>query len=90
MVDLEAEAGLIIAPTYDALGWLAERLIRTKADVITVKNLDILLVNVLRKWKMKGDKRGTTLWAKGYLSFEDWEVQEWDDDYVGGIEHLNN
>ena len=56
MVDLEAEAGLIIAPMYDALGWLVERLIRTKADVITVKNLDILLVNVLRKWKMKGDK----------------------------------
>ena len=21
---------------------------------------------------------------------DDWEIQEWDDDYVGGIEHLNN
>ena len=70
MVDSEAEAGLIIAPMYDTLGWLVERLIRTKADAITVKNLDILLLNVLRRWKMEGDKRGTTLWAKGYLSLK--------------------
>ena len=61
MVDSEAEAGLITAQMYDALGWLVELLIRIKADVITVKKLDILLVNVLRKLKMKGDKRGTTL-----------------------------
>ena len=28
--------------------------------------------------------------SQGASQFEDWEVQEWDDDYVGGIEHLNN
>ena len=70
MVDLEAEAGLITALTYDALGWLVELLIRIKADVITARNLDILLVIVLRKLKRKGDERGTTLWAKEYLSLK--------------------
>ena len=70
MVDSEAEAGLITALMYDALGWLVELLIRIKADVITARKLDILLVNVLRKLKMKGDKRGTTLWAKEYLSLK--------------------
>ena len=44
MVDLEAEAGLMIALMYDALGWLVELLIRIKADVITARKLDILLV----------------------------------------------
>ena len=28
--------------------------------------------------------------GQGTSQFEDWEIQEWDDDYVGGIEHLNN
>ena len=70
MVDLEAEAGLITALMYDALGWLVELLIRIKANVITAKKLDILLVNVLRKLKMKGDKPGITLWAKEYLSLK--------------------
>ena len=28
--------------------------------------------------------------GQGISQFEDWEVQDWDDDYVGGIEHLNN
>ena len=70
MVDSEAEAGLITALTYDALGWLVELSIRIKADVITARNLDILLVNVIRKLKMKGDKRGTTLWAKEYRSLK--------------------
>ena len=28
--------------------------------------------------------------GQGTPQFEDWEVQEWDDDYAGGIEHLNN
>ena len=70
MVDSEAEAGLITALTYDSLGWLVELLIRIKADVITARNLDILLVNVIRKLKMRGDKRGTTLWAKEYLSLK--------------------
>ena len=27
---------------------------------------------------------------QGTSQFEDWEIQEWDDDYVGGTEHLNN
>ena len=49
MVDSEAEAGLIIALMYDALGWLVELLLRMQADVITARKLDILLVNVLRK-----------------------------------------
>ena len=54
MVDSEAEAGLITVQMYDALGWLVELLIRIKADAITARKLDILLVNVLRKLKMKG------------------------------------
>ena len=28
--------------------------------------------------------------GQGKSQFEDWEIQERDDDYVGGIEHLNN
>ena len=28
--------------------------------------------------------------GQGTSHFEDWEVQEGDDDYVGGIEYLNN
>ena len=28
--------------------------------------------------------------GQGTSQFEDWEIREWDDDYVGGIEHLNN
>ena len=70
MADSEAEAGLITALTYDTLGWLVDLLIRIKADVTTARNLDILLVNVLRKLKTKGDKQGTTLWAKEYLSLK--------------------
>ena len=27
---------------------------------------------------------------EGISYFEDWEIQQWDDDYFGGIEHLNN
>ena len=86
MVDLGAEAGLITVQIYKALGWLVELLIRIKADTITARKLDILLVNVLRKLKMKGD----ISMGQGISQFENWEVQEWDDDYVGGIEHLNN
>ena len=59
MVDSETVAGLITVQTYDALGWLVELLIRIKADAITARKLDILLVNVLRKLKMKGDKHDT-------------------------------
>ena len=70
MVDLEAEAGLITAQMYDALEWLVELLIRIKADAITARKLDILLVNVLRKLKMKGDMCDTILWAKEYLSLK--------------------
>ena len=39
------------------------------------------------------DERGQARYnsmGQGISQFEDWEVQEWDDDYVGGIEHLNN
>ena len=39
------------------------------------------------------DERGQVRYnsmGQGISQFEDWEVQEWDDDYVGGIEHLNN
>ena len=70
MVDSEAKASLIIVQMYDALGWLVELLIKIRADVITARNLDISLVNVLRKLKTKGDKQGTTLWAKEYLSLK--------------------
>ena len=28
--------------------------------------------------------------GQGTSQFEDWEIQEWDDDFVGGIEHSNN
>ena len=70
MVDSEAEAGLITVQIYDALGWLVELLIRIKVDAITVRKLDILLVNVLRKLKMRGDKGDTILWAKAYLSLK--------------------
>ena len=70
MVDSEAEVGLITVQMYDALGWLVELLIRIKANAITARKLDILLVNVLRKLKMKGDKCDTILWAKEYLSLK--------------------
>ena len=69
-----AEAGLITALMYDALGWLVELLIRIKTDVITAKKLDILLVNVLRKLKMKGTSRYNSM-GQGIYQFEDWEVQ---------------
>ena len=39
------------------------------------------------------DERGQARYnsmGQGISQFEDWEVQEWDDDYVGGIEHLNS
>ena len=39
------------------------------------------------------DERGQARYnsmGQGTSPFEDWEIQEWDDDYVGGIEHLNN
>ena len=70
MVDSEAEAGLITVQMYNALGWLLELLIRIKADAITARKLDILLVNVPGKLKMKGDKRDTILWAREYLSLK--------------------
>ena len=70
MVDSEAETGLITVQMYDALRWLVELLIRIKADAITARKLDILLVNVLRKLKMKGYKHATILWAKEYLSLK--------------------
>ena len=70
MVDSEAEVGLITVQMYDTLEWLVELLIRIKADAITARKLDILLVNVLRKLKMKGDKHDTILWAKEYLSLK--------------------
>ena len=70
MVDSEAEAGLITAQMYDTLQWLVELLIRIKVDAITARKLDILLVNVLRKLKMKGDKCDTIIWAKEYLSLK--------------------
>ena len=43
--------------------------------------------------KKMEDERGQARYnsmGQGISQFEDWEVQEWDDDYVGGIEHLNN
>ena len=64
MADLAAEAGLITVQMCDALGWLVEPLIRIKADAITARKLDILLVNAPRKLKMKGDKRDTILWVR--------------------------
>ena len=39
------------------------------------------------------DERGQARYnsmGQGISQFEDWEVQEWDDDSAGGIEHLNN
>ena len=70
MADLVAEAGLITVQMCDALEWLVELLIRIKADAITARKLDILLVNAPRKLKMKGDKHGTILWAKEYPSLK--------------------
>ena len=83
MVDLEAEAGLITVQMYDALRWLVELLIRIRADAITARKLDILLINE------RGQARYNSM-SQRISQFEDWEAHEWDDDYVGGIEHLNN
>ena len=56
MEDLGAGAGLTTAQMYNILELLAKLLTRTKADGITAKKLDILLISALRKWKMKGDR----------------------------------
>ena len=37
----------------------------------------------------RGQARYNTV-GQGISHFENWEVQDWDDDYIGDIEHLNN
>ena len=54
--DLGAGAGLTTAQMYNILELPAKPWTRTKADVITAKRLDTLLVSALRKWKMTGDR----------------------------------
>ena len=90
MVDSEAEAGLIAAQMYDTLGWLVELLMRIKADAITCKEIGHFVSKCTKKIE---DERGQAQYntmGQGISQFENWEVQEWDDDYIGGIEHLNN
>ena len=77
MADFAAEAGLITVQMCNALGWLVELLIRIKADAITARKLEILLVNAPRKLKMKGDKHDTILWTKEYLSLKTGRSKNW-------------
>ena len=68
--DLGAGAGLTTAQMYDVLRVASKTVDKDKADVITTKKLDILLISTLRKWKMTGDRQDTIPWVKEHLSLK--------------------
>ena len=89
MEDLAAEAGLITVQMCDTR--VASKTVgKDKGRCYYCKEIGHFVSKCTKKIE---DERGQARYnsmGQGISQFEDWEVLEWDDDYVGGIEHLNN